>query len=193
MPKILFLVLSIATVCYGEISFKKENIAVRIFDCDTLEIVADYYFSNTDTTDASTMIYYPFPIDSIDFYPHYIIVSYLKDGKSVKYIQKDDGITWNLKVNRQSIDSIRVVYHQRVSERRGRYILTTTKYWKKPLEQADFSVSVPEHMTLTYWSFQFDSVNMQNGTAIYRARKSTFLPDTDMMLEWSCNMDNDKE
>jgi hypothetical protein len=187
MLKMLLLVLSIVIVVNSEISFKKESIAVRINGCDTLEIVADYYFSNTDTTEASTMIYYPFPIDSIDFYPHYITVSHLKDGKSVRYVQKDDGVTWDLKVNRLSIDSIRVVYRQRVSERKGRYILTTTKYWKKPLEQADFSVSVPEHITLNYWSFQFDSVNIQNENTIYRARKIAFLPDADMMLEWSCN------
>ena len=192
MTRLSILLILVFSVCHAGISFRKESITASIVACDTLEIRGIYYFCNSDSLPASTTIYYPFPVDSTLVYPHYIEVVRLADRLPVSFLQKTEGITWKQKVPSRFTDSVRVVYRQRVRHRCGRYILTTTQYWKKPLERAEFTVISAAGITLDFWTFQADSVRMQNGRLVYHSHQKNFLPESDMLLEWSCD-DSAKE
>lgn len=176
-----------AVQSFAGITFKKENITVSIIACDTLEVQGIYFFENRDSSSATMMIHYPFPVDDSWQYPHLISVENLSERKPVDFITKRDGVNWYLSLPPLSVDSTKVIYRQRVFRLRGRYILTTTQDWGKPLEKAAFKVVVPENSTLTYWSFQSDSVSVKNGQVIYQAWKENFYPEEDLMLEWSCD------
>lgn len=171
---------------FSGITFKKENITVNIIACDTFEVQGIYFFENRDSSSATIMIHYPFPLDDSWQYPNYISVVNLTTRKSIHFVEKKDGVNWYLSLPPFSVDSTKVIYRQRVFRQRGRYILTTTRDWKKPLEEAAFKVVVPENSTLTYWSFQSDSVSVKNGQMIYQAWKENFYPEEDLLLEWSC-------
>ena len=168
------------------IVFQKEAITATVTACDTLEIRGVYFFVNSDTSTMSTVIYYPLPVDSVFDYPHYIMVTDLSNKRNVEYMKKKEGVTWKQVISPRSTDSVLVVYRQKTRKAKGRYILTTTRNWKRPLERADFTVIIPSDITLTYWSLQSDSVSMRNGTITYHSFQKNFFPDRDMLLEWQC-------
>jgi hypothetical protein len=186
MPKILLLLILTSFICTAGIIFQKEAITATIAACDTLEVQGVYYFVNSDTSTTSTAIYYPFPVDSVLNYPYYISVVRLSNKKQLSYIKRKMGITWKQILPPRSTDSIQVIYRQKTMQPNGRYILTTTKYWKSPLKRADFTVITPADITLSYWSFQSDSVGVHNGRIYYHSFQTDFFPESDMLLEWKC-------
>ena len=171
------------------ISFKRERIEASIIACDTFEIKGTYFFENSDSLQHNTSIYYPFPVDSVHTFPYFIELRRSSGRIDTSYIVVDKGIRWRMSVDAQSVDSVTVTYRQKSHSGLGRYILTTTKYWGKPLEHADFTVAVPEGITLSYWSFSSDTLFERNGKLIYGAEKTSFLPREDMLMRWECPAD----
>jgi hypothetical protein len=186
MTKYLLPLFLICGSCAAGIVFQKEVITATIASCDTLEIQGIYFFVNSDTSAMSAVVHYPFPVDTALEYPHHVAVVRLSNRQHTPYVQTQTGITWQEFIPPRSTDSIQVVYRQKALHPNGRYILTTTQNWKRPLERADFIVVTPAGITLKYWSFQSDSVNMRNGNIIYRSLQTNFLPERDMLLEWNC-------
>lgn len=168
------------------IIFQKERIDAVIRAPDTLEIRGTYWFVNEDVSATSAAIYYPFPIDSFSAYPHYITVARLPQKKPVHFDTLPEGIRWDIRFSAKARDSILVVYRQRVGRMQGRYIVTTAKLWGRPLQSADFSVTVPPGMILDYWSFMSDSTCSRNDTMVYRSHHSPFFPNADMLMRWRC-------
>ncbi len=141
MTRILQTLLCASTALFGEIAFQKESVIAIVTACDTLEVRGYYYFVNTDTVRSSVSIYYPFPVDSTLSYPHRIEVQRMSDRIPLRYLVKREGIVWDMAIPGHAADSIRVVYRQYAPLHSGRYILSTTRYWKKPLEKADTAKS----------------------------------------------------
>lgn len=186
---LLLLTLLSVTSMAGSISFKRERIEASIIACDAFEIKGTYFFENSDSVKHGTSIYYPFPVDSIHTFP-YSIELQRSDGKiDSSYVVAEKGIRWRMSVDARAIDSITVTYRQKIRSGQGRYILTTTKYWGKPLEHAAFTVAVPEGITLSYWSFSSDTLYERNGMLVYGAERTSFLPQQDMLMRWECSGD----
>ena len=171
--------------CVG-ISFQKERVDAVICAPDTLEIRGIYWFVNEDATAISAAIYYPFPIDSVSAYPHYITVARLPRKQPIRFDTLPDGIRWDMHLKGKCGDSVLVVYRQLNSRMQGRYIVTTARLWGKPLRSAEFSIAVPPGIILDYWSFQYDSIDSHRDTLIYRSRHAPFSPDVDMLMRWRC-------
>jgi hypothetical protein len=168
------------------ISFNHERIEATVIACDTLEIRGTYFFENTDSLKHTTSIYYPFPVDSIHDYPFFIELKRSSGKIDSSYVAVEKGIRWRMSVGAGEIDSIVVTYRQKTDGARGRYILTTTRFWGKPLEHAAFTVTVPDRITLTYWSFTSDTLYTRKGRLVYSAQRTDFLPGEDMLMKWEC-------
>jgi hypothetical protein len=170
----------------GGIIFEKERIDASVVACDTLEISGIYYFVNKDSAVRTARIYYPFPVDSFHDYPHSIRIIRLSKKRDTAYDVLPEGIGWTLSIAPGATDSIRVIYRQKIHHGQGRYILTTTELWNRPLDKADFTVTLPPRITLEYWSFQFDSLSENGGSITYFVRRRLFLPAGDMLMKWRC-------
>jgi len=166
------------------IMFKKERIDAVIRSPDTLEIRGIYWFFNEDASATSAAIYYPFPLDSLSAYPHYITVTRLTQKQPIRFDTLPEGIRWDMKFSAKDGDSVLVVYRQRVSRMQGRYIVTTARLWGRPLQSAKFSVTVPPGLILDYWSYKYDTLCIQGDTLIYYSRHAPFSPEVDMLMRW---------
>ncbi len=187
MQKILLQLLLIISLCSAGIVFKKEKITVTIVACDTIEVQGIYYFSNDDSLPMSTIIDYPFPVDSVLGFPHFISVIHLANHQNLTFEKKNMWIIWDQFIPPRTTDSIEVTYRQKTLKHCGTYILSTTQNWNRPLEQADFKIITPANIILHYWSFQTDSVKMDDGCLEYNSFKKNFLPESDMLFEWICD------
>lgn len=169
----------------AKITFERERIDVFISG-DTMEVSGIYYFTNNDSITGHMSIYYPFPTDSIHEYPHFIRLIAMSANQDTSYTKLSEGIGFNLTVRPGKTDSIKIIYRQRVYYCQGRYILTTTKYWNKPFAKAEYSITFPSHLTLNYWSFEFDSIFQNKGKFTYYAHRKNFMPKEDMIMKWQC-------
>lgn len=66
----------------------------------------------------------------------------------------------------------------------GRYIVSTTKMWGKPLQKADFTLRVSRCITMTFWAFQTDSLTSTRDTTKYHSHFDFFMPDGEMDVRW---------
>ena len=168
----------------SELSFFKENITFTICAPDTIEIRGIYWFSNTGNDSVTTTIYYPFPLDTGEVFPHYIEVTRHGTRKAISYRQVTNGIEWRQTVPARGLDSVLVVYRQKVKKGVGQYIVSTTKFWDKALQKADFEVRIPKRMVMTFWTFQADSISTTRDMIIYHSHFDSFLPDREMDVRW---------
>ena len=78
-----------------------------------------------------------------------------------------------------------VRYEQMLLKPNVKYILTTTRAWKRPLERARFTVIVPATFEEVSLSYPPDSVCLRGNRAFYYLYKSNFSPETDLEISWS--------
>ncbi|HMA65898.1 MAG: hypothetical protein ACM31E_04230 [Fibrobacterota bacterium] len=180
----LFVVSAVNSRTDDGFCFAKENITAVIVASDTIEIRGMYWFGNNSAQSVSTMIYYPFPIDSNASYPCRVNVYKGDMSAIIPHKKGHSGIDWPMTIKPQSTDSIYVKYVQKVKPGYGCYIVSTTKQWTKPLQVADFRVLVPSDWTLSYWSFAADSIRPKGDTLTYFARYYNFFPDSEMFFRW---------
>ncbi len=174
------------TAAGGGLMFQRERVDATIRACDTLEIRGIYWFVNEDTAPVSTPIYYPFPIDSFSAYPHSIELARLADKRPMNFSRLPEGIEWDMTLVAGTVDSFQVVYRQVVRRGRGNYIVTTAQAWGRPLQKADFSVTVAPPSVMTFWAFRNDSLTAVGDTLIYHAHYEPFSPVVDMSMRWRC-------
>jgi hypothetical protein len=77
-----------------------------------------------------------------------------------------------------------VVYRQKLNKNTGRYILTTTQTWQKPLGKSNYSVTVPAGSMLTFLSYESDTVYEKKGSLVYTFTRSGFMPTKDLTFSF---------
>jgi hypothetical protein len=171
----------------GDLLFVKEMIAVSVVVPDTVEVRGDYFFTIADSSAAATRtpLFYPFPVDSYGEYPCFIEVKNACSGKAIDFGRQEQGIMFPVEARAGDTAAVTVVYKQRVNNRSGRYILTTTSSWGRPLVDSRYSVSVPNDVTLSYLSYECDSVASAGDRLMYQFFKKEFMPDRDLTFTWT--------
>jgi hypothetical protein len=172
----------------GNVLFIKETIAVSVLVPDTVEVRGDYFFTAADSSLAAalTSLFYPFPVDSSGEYPCFIEVKNARSGKAIEFGRQEQGIMFPVEARAGDTTAVTIVYKQRVKKNSGRYILTTTGTWGRPLVDSRYSVSVPNNVTLNYMSYECDSVASAGDRLIYQFFKKKFMPDRDLAFMWTC-------
>jgi hypothetical protein len=169
----------------GGLLFVKETIEVSVFPPDTVCIKGAYYFTGTGTDVAELPLHYPFPADSGAGYPFFIEVRDPHTAKPLPFVREGEGIAFSVRARAGDTAAVVVVYKQRFPGKSGRYILTTTALWGRPLNDGRYSVSVPKGATLDFMSYQCDSVVSSGGRMVYHFFKKKFMPDRDLTFQWT--------
>lgn len=183
---VLFLCAVVNPVTAGELRFSAENINVTLYPPDTVEVTGVYFFTASDGSHRRQKVIYPVPLDSAAEYPFFFSVH--RSGKTgeVTFDRIATGITFGIDVPKGDTATITVIYRQRFSGNAGRYILTTTSSWGRPLENSRYTIRIPASTTLTYLSYECDTVFMAGKNLIYSFYKKRFMPDRDLIFFWEC-------
>jgi len=146
-----------------------------------------YYFRNTTPSTVERKLFYPFPDYEGASYPEAIRVSCYSDlmqGEAVVLKELRRGITFPITIAPSSTQLIRVDYTQHSEVGRGVYITTTTSAWKKPLERAEFVVSLPNSLCLTELSYPVERIRRGDTGITVDIRYDDFMPDEDLVIRW---------
>ena len=169
----------------GQVLFVRENIAVTVLPPDTVMVCGGYFFSTGEAGPVPAQLYYPFPVDSSADYPCFIKVTDNRTAKDMAFNRSSEGISFSVGVTEGDTAETVVVYKQHVKNRNGRYILTTTSAWGRPLTNSRYSVRIPTAMTLTYMSYECDSVVATGDHLVYHFFKKEFMPNRDLSFTWN--------
>jgi hypothetical protein len=161
--------------------FDSETVIIRVRP-DHIRVDGSYTILNDTPVDRPQRLYYPFPVDSL--HPTARDIEVAVGDSVVAFTRSETGILFSIPLPAQEPATFRVAYTQDCLESTGCYILMTTSAWNAPLREARFEVHVPNGIEIVTASYEFDSVEDVDGTAVHRMMRRNFLPDTDLCFRW---------
>lgn len=144
-----------------------------------LRVSANYHFRNLTRQPVTALILYPFPLDSTHAWPDSIVIP------GYGFQLADSGVTFLMRLRPNAEDSFRVFYRQPLHGSSARYIVTSTKHWKRPIDLARFRVSVTPDLPGVRLNYQPDSATRSDSALVFWFARQTFYPDEDVVVTWS--------
>jgi hypothetical protein len=157
------------------IDFFKENVTIEVLN-GRVKVTGSYIFRNLTDIGKRVKFYYPFPVDSNHHFPDTISIDrpYEKDST---------GISFWLSLKPNGVDSFEITYEQLIDRPFFRYITTTTKVWKRPIKEANFTIVAPETLAVSA-NYAFSEPVKIGENLHYFIPISNFLPEEDLIVRW---------
>ena len=178
--KDLFLSLSLVFVSVlvqaeNKVTFFEEHIDFNL-DAEHFSINGIYSFHNTTNNTVYQHILFPFAVkvNVIDS----IRILDLNRLTEIKYNVLDSAVSFNLCLLPNDTLDINLFYRQKTSTK-NTYIITTTKYWGKPLDKAVYTLTIPKETIIDSFSYAPDTMRIIPGKKLYIWDKSDFSPQLD--------------
>jgi hypothetical protein len=159
------------------VHFAREEVVLNVRP-GVLEVMGDYHFQCAGPSPLTARILYPFPLDSLHAWPDSIALP----GHA--YTAGDSGILFNLRFQPGKEDSFHVFYRQPLRGRLARYIVTTTQRWGRPIDRAQFSVTVPAALRNVRLSYLPDRTERRDSLVTYSFARKGFMPSEDVIVTW---------
>ncbi len=160
---------------------EKINITVK----DSIAVVEGYYyFFNNNVDDIKIALAYPFLVNDDLKFPCAIIVFDNTHKNKMPYRKREKSISFPMLISALDSTIILINYTQECTNRNFEYILTSTKYWGKPLELAEFTIEIDNSLKLISHSYDFDSTYQEYDKTYYYFKRENFFPDENIYLRW---------
>lgn len=173
-----------ATLFASNLHFQEETIKIEIDSNDTIKVKGTYIFKSEDTCATQHTLFYPFPVDSNSDYPYYIAVYIRENNREEAFERREGGIVFSFSVSPGSFCTTTVVYKQHVNRYCGKYIITTTEFWKEPLSSGHYSIVVYKKYNLSYLSYACDTVIQKKDCIEYSFSRENFMPQKNIEFLW---------
>ena len=172
---------SFTVVDAQQLTFARESIAIDV-QTEMYTLSGLYTFENPGPAPVHALLFYPFagPIDAIDS----LVVRDETDSADVPYEKGPTGISFAVDVPPLNTSVYRVAFRCKAPDRRCEYILTSTAFWRRPLDHTEITVSVPDTLRAVSWSYRPDGSEQGIHRRIYRLDRSHFSPDRNFILRW---------
>jgi|WetSurMetagenome_2_1015567.scaffolds.fasta_scaffold00186_3 hypothetical protein len=179
-PTLLLPLALCSVLSAGDLDFVKENIFVSIHLPDTMWVRGEYFFAAKNGERLETPVRYPFPVDSTLTAPTAIRVSTGSGAIACDTVPGMSSILFTVSIPPRDTVKATVSYRQRMRAGRGRYILTTTQTWGKPLVNSNYYLTAPSKARVSFLSYESDSVYAKKDSLVYFFKKKVFMPDRDL-------------
>lgn len=176
-PGLLFLVLlSCLSVQSQQIDFFRENLTFQI-DSTHFTVSGQYFFRNNSASPRQTLINYPLPrlTDGVLF-DTILVFGDHDPAVPLSFHFHDTLVAFDLAMQPVSEKQITIIYSQRHNGNYAKYILSTTKYWGKPLQLAEFKLVVPVHIKIQKCFEPPDKISVFGDTSIYHWTRHNYMP-----------------
>jgi hypothetical protein len=149
-------------------------------------VSALYYFRNDADRAVEQAISYPFPVDRFHLYPRVVRVWEVTDAgrRAMGFSHRRRSVIWTMRFEPREEKIVRVDYTQDIRVPRAVYIVTTTRFWQRPIEIAEFEFRVPSALDSVRLSFEPDTRTVSGDTIVYYMRREQFMPDEDLVVTW---------
>lgn len=169
------------------VDFFKEEITLKVTDYLVL-VEGVYYFLNNTDREMVFPVIFPFYVDSLSLYPHFIDAYIVSENMTAKlefeHTKSYKGIKLGIPLKPGEVTTWHLDYRQKLKAPQARYILTSTGTWSKPLEEATYYFIVPETFTDVKTWPEADTIYTVDQTRVYKAMRHNFMPTKDMEIFW---------
>jgi hypothetical protein len=174
----------------GPVHFAREEVWLDVRP-GVLVVSATYHFTCAAKQPVIGLMSYPFPVDSLNPYPDSIVIARYESGPPAaglaarSFERNDTAVVFPLRFAPGREDSFFAWYRQPLRSNSARYIVTSTRQWRRPIDRASFRVSVPARFRAVELSFEPDSVVIVDSIRNYYFTRRQFWPDRDVVVEWA--------
>jgi hypothetical protein len=185
------------------VHFAREEISMDV-RTGTLEVRGKYHFMCSAKEPLVASLFYPFPLDSTHLYPDSIDVrtpnvdrrtpnagvrmpdSVVRRSELAvrSFTRQDSSVSFRMQFRPGAEDSFFAYYRQRLKTNSATYIVTTTRKWKRPIDLAQFRVTVHAGFRDVSLTFKPDSVKKSDSSVSYFLARRRFYPDKDVIVTW---------
>jgi hypothetical protein len=178
------------------VHFAREEIAMDVRP-GTLEVRGMYHFTCSAREPLVASIFYPFPLDSTHLYPDSIELRTPTANRQTAdsgvrrsalelrtFVRQDSGVSFRMRFRPSAEDSFFAYYRQPLKTNSATYIVTTTRKWKRPIDLAQFRITVPASFKDVRLTFKADSMVGSGSTVSYFFTRKKFYPDKDITVTW---------
>ena len=183
IASVFFIILffSIDVYCHP-LEFIQEDISFSIQD-SFFCVDGIYYICNVTDKPVNNILFYPFPIDSLYGIVDSVLIYNLTDTIPLEIIKrKENGFSFKISLEPFRVGKYKIFYRQKLNGNKAEYILTTTKYWGKPLQIANFQLDIPNHIKIDSLSFEPDSIYVNQDINKYFWQMIDFMPDKNFII-----------
>ncbi len=145
-----------------------------------------YMFRNTSDDTVRSFLLYPFPqtpglgeVTMVDVNPVY---PQFEEKALAGFNQK--AARFRVLIYPHDTAVVRVIYKQTAPNKKAEYILTSTQAWNRPLEQADFTLTIPFDTIIDSLSYDADSLLFSKGKVIYKWNLTDFMPEHNFFVSY---------
>ena len=135
-----------------------------------------YVFTNSSDKKIRQEIRFPFALEEDSIY--IMRVYNFTYNKNIPYHSKGKSITFSLEMEPSDTVYINIAYTQMLLKNNV-YILRSTQAWGKPLQKAQYTLTVEDTLSIETFSYPPDSQKDN----VYYWEKSDFLPEKDFEVE----------
>lgn len=180
---IIFLFLSYKA--FGELRFYREDLHFNLSD-STFTVNGLYYLRNTSSDIYHQRLFYPFPQDSLYGNVDKVICKNTTRLDSTRILKWDQrGAHLLVIIPAQDSTIVRIGYEQRIMGGTAEYILTTTNYWGRGFQQANYQLTLPKYLSLDSLSYIPDKLQETETTYKLIWQLSNFLPQKNFIIKFS--------
>lgn len=142
-----------------------------------------YRFRNPGEETQTLKLRYPFARGPALGEPENVVVRDA-EGRDVPFSWKRRDVAFEVTVPPRGEAEVAVSYEQNLRGDEFTYVLTSTRRWRRPLENASFAVEVPSQLAPVVSSYELRETASREGVVRYELRRDGFYPDVDLNLRW---------
>jgi hypothetical protein len=105
-------------------------------------------------------------------------------GREVPFSWNRRDVAFEITMPPRGEAEVAVSYEQSCRGDEFTYVLTSTRRWRRPLENASFAVEVPPQLAPLNGSYELEEVASREGVVRYELQRDEFYPDVDLNLRW---------
>lgn len=162
--------------------FAAEDVAITLSPTRA-KVEGVYRFRNPAEETQTLKLRYPFARGPALGEPENVVVRDA-EGRDVPFSWKRRDVAFEVTVPPRGEAEVAVSYEQSCRGDEFTYVLTSTRRWRRPLENASFAVEVPPQLAPLRGSYDLEEVASRGGLIRYELRRDDFYPDVDLNLRW---------
>jgi hypothetical protein len=171
---------------FTTVRFERERIQVQV-GRGAVRISGLYEYRNRSWLPAVLTLGVPFPADQAHPAPAFPLLTEAVDGGGpvlIPYTSRGGEVRFRLFFRPQEVKRVRLEYEQPARLPNGRYLLTTTRAWRRPIEDASFTLLLPRCYALAASNYPLTALSAPGGRAAFSFSRDQFYPDRDWEFAW---------
>lgn len=172
---------------FTTVRFDQERIEVKV-NRGRILVTGLYHYTNASILPAVLTLKVPFPVDENHPQPDwYGIFESTEDGRAGDEIfpaVRGSDVTIRLLFRPREARWVRLDYEQKARTPLGRYLLTTTQAWRRPIAHAEFLLRLPRDFDLVDSNYPVSPRTLEGPWKTYAFSKTEFFPATDWEFSW---------